>query len=390
MNDAPCLCLCCFWLTPSLLSSSQDADDDETSNRHIFDRGSSSTLVTPLSTVERRFAVDIMFGIIATILSQRCPVHNLYPLISFIAFNLDMEWEAKSAGDEDQVRRNNRHLASLEAVSVLFFLLHKYPVVPDLIESLTAILESGSGVASWMLCCMVNSFDDAIRGLGIKCLVAYLHATVSASAVSPGDTTALSTHDNDGASSSTKISKTMFGVISQSSNVLTSLLSGRDNVKVIYKLLWHLLKCHRERLGDDCYSALMYLLVDHGKSTVPNNATLGGFRLDIDGLDAQRSRLNVATTLSRQTIRNAYGVSTVLRLLRFLSNEQTERWLFDFLALILASPTSVTVVLSCDDWQPCLFQLVAKVRLMFARHILVKFSSILISFRPSINRWLKK
>ena len=259
---------------------------------------------------------------------------------------------------------------------------------------------------------MVNSFDDSIRGLGIKCLAAYLHATAS-TATSPIDVSispsSIDTTVSQKEVASTKISKTMkyvgtgFGVISHSANVLSSLLSDRINVKVIYKLLWHLLKCHRgkstnsfplplltfqvfqlitihlpkmsykflERLGDASTKALMYLLVDDGSTAsssvplqgiiVPNSTLLGGFRLYFEGLEDQLSKNDVATTLARQNIRNIYGVSTVLRLLRFLSNEQKERWLFDFLALILASPKSVNVILSCDDWQPCLFQLVAEV-----------------------------
>jgi hypothetical protein len=158
-----------------------------------------------------------------------------------------------------------------------------------------------------------------------------------------------------------------------SSNVLASLLSVRGNAKVIYKLLWHLLKCHRDRLGENSMQGLMYLLVDDSssdsvKSTLSladiiagSKSPLGGFYLDIERLDACQSKLNIAATLSRQTIRNGYGVSTILRLLRFLPNEQKERWLFDFLALMLASPDGATVVLSSDDWQPCLFQLVAEV-----------------------------
>ena len=50
-----------------------------------------------------------------------------------------------------------------------------------------------------------------------------------------------------------------------------------------------------------------------------------------------------------------------MRLLRFLSNDQKERWLFEILAFLLASPESVGILISCDDWQPVLFQLVAEV-----------------------------
>jgi hypothetical protein len=197
-----------------------------------------------------------------------------------------------------------------------------------------------------------------------------MHAAVAFSAGGARDTS-LTQQDGSTAKLSTTV-KYGLGVISHSSNVLASFLSGRDNVKVIYKLLWHLLKCHRERLGEKSNAGLMYLLVDDSTSSVKSSLSLadivvasktlpGGFAFDIQSLDACHPMLNLAATLSRQNIRNSYSVSTVLRLLRFLSNELKEKWLFDFLALMLASPNSVAVVLSCDDWQPCLFQLVAEV-----------------------------
>jgi hypothetical protein len=326
-----------------------------------------------------------MFGIVVTMLAKSCLVHDLLPLVTFLTHNLDEMWQEDNQNTKDasgdispdtntkldrSLNRSCRYLATLKAVYILFFLLQKSPSVPHLIESLTSILENGDGVASWMLCCMVNSFDDSIRGLGIMCLVAYMHAAVAFSAGGARDTS-LTQQDGSTAKLSTTV-KYGLGVISHSSNVLASFLSGRDNVKVIYKLLWHLLKCHRERLGEKSNAGLMYLLVDDSTSSVKSSLSLadivvasktlpGGFAFDIQSLDACHPMLNLAATLSRQNIRNSYSVSTVLRLLRFLSNELKEKWLFDFLALMLASPNSVAVVLSCDDWQPCLFQLVAEV-----------------------------
>ena len=152
----------------------------------------------------------------------------------------------------------------------------------------------------------------------------------------------------------------------QANNMLSNVRSGKLNIKIIYKLLWHLLKCHRERLGRNSYAALIYLIINDGSlpsSTipisdiiVPNSERLGGFRLILDELDIQSSKVD-----PRQSIRNKSGASTVLRLIRFLPNEQKERWLFDILAFLLASSLSVSIILSCDDWQPVLFQLVAEV-----------------------------
>lgn len=313
--------------------------------------------------------VDTLLGMIVIMLSQKATSTDLYPLLTFITHNLDLEWEAKnSAGVKGSVeqsdRRSGRYLTTVKAVSILFFLLQK-PSVPNLIDSLADIFSDGGGVAAWMLCCLVNSFDDTIRGLGIKCLAAYLRTTSS--------TVAANADLSSGSLSvppSQKLHKTMklgLEVISHSANnMLSSVLSGRVNIKIIYKLLWHLLKCHRERLGAQSYAALMYLIIDDASAIsssvplsdiiVPNNEVLGGFRLCLDELNIQSSKVE-----STRSITNKFGASTVLRLLRFLSNEQKERWLFDILAFLLASPKSVSIILSCDDWQPVLFQLVAEV-----------------------------
>ncbi len=317
-----------------------------------------------LSTAEEIFVVDVLLGMVAMMLTQRSPSQSLCPLLTFITYNLDLEWESASAGirnENDQIfRRSNRYLSTVKAVGILFFLLQKSPRVPLLMESLADIFDNGT--SSWIMCCLVNSFDDTVRGLGIKCLAAYLHqshpidnlvTTNGAMTVHPGE----------------KIHKTMklgMEVIHSANTMLSSVFSGRANVKVIYKLLWHLLKCHRERLGSASNSALMYLIMHDGSTVftlitlsdiiVPNSPNLGGFYLNMDQFVNQSSMVD-----SRQSIRNTYGVSTVLRLLKFLSNEHKERWLFDILAILLASPTSVDVLLSCDDWQPVLFHLVAEV-----------------------------
>jgi hypothetical protein len=307
-----------------------------------------------------------MLGMVAMMIAARSPPTSLNPLLTFITYNLDLEWESASAGfksdDDRPFRRSNRYLSTVKAVSILFFLLQKSPRVPSLVDSLADIFDNSA--SSWILCCLVNSFDDKVRGLGIKCLAAFLHSNLPTAGnidVSNGAMTV---------PSGKKIHKTMklgLEVISHSANnMLSSMLSGQVNIKVTYKLLWHLLKCHRERLGSSSNAALMYLIVDDGSASfssitlsdiiTPNTPILGGFCLSMDELVNQPTRVD-----SRQSIRNTYGVSMVLRLLKFLSNDQKERWLFDIIAFLLASPKSVDILLSCDDWQPVLFQLVAEV-----------------------------
>jgi hypothetical protein len=322
-------------------------------------------LKATLSTAEETFVVDVLLGMVAMMLTQRSPSQSLCPLLTFITYNLDLEWESASAGfksDNDQFfRRSNRYLSTVKAVCILFFILQKSPRVPLLIESLADIFDNGT--SSWILCCLVNSYDDSVRGLGIKCLAAYLQSDqpiIDNIVITNG---AMTVHPRK------KIHKTMklgLEVIHSANTMLSSVFSGRTNIKVIYKLLWHLLKCHRERLGSASNAALMYLIMHDGSTAftlitlsdiiVPNSSNLGGFCLNMDKLVNQSSMVD-----SRQSIRNTYGVSTVLRLLKFLSNDHKERWLFDLLAFLLASPKSVDVLLSCDDWQPVLFHLVAEV-----------------------------
>ena len=330
-----------------------------------------------LTSLERRIVVDFLLGMVATMLTNSCPANDLSPLVTFLTHNLDSIWQhdkqnTKNVPADNSDNRSkqpssscdygSRYFATLKAAHVLFFLLQKSPPIPHIIESLTSLLENANGVASWVLCSMVNQYDDNLRGLGIRCLVAYLHSTL--------DFTTGGSRDDGSTVKLSYAVKYGLGVISSSSNVLTSLLAGRGNVKVIYKLLFHLLKCHRERLGEHSNSGLMYLLVDDSSIDVKQYLSLsdlvvetkaGGIRLDIENLDISQSKLNIAATLSRQNIRNVYGVSALMRLMRFMSNEQKERWLFDLLALTLASSGSISVILSCEDWQPCLFQLVAEV-----------------------------
>ena len=306
-----------------------------------------------LSPADECFVVDVLLGMVVMMLSHKCPAEDLSCLITFITYNLDLEWESNAAeinyNKDRSDSRSGRYRSTVKAVSILFFLIQQTRV-PNLMNCLGDIFDDGNCVASWMLCCLVNSFDDKIRGLGIKCLAAYLRTTSSAGAFDASNRSGHSTK---------KLHDTL-------NTMLSSVLSGRVNTKITYKLLWHLLKCHRERLGSTSNAALLYLILDDESEVSSsfllsdiihhNNGKVGGFQLRVDCFDNQASKVD-----SQQSIRNSFGVSTVLRLLRFLSNDQKERWLFDILALLLGSPKSVSIVLSCDDWQPVLFQLVAEV-----------------------------
>jgi hypothetical protein len=60
------------------------------------------------------------------------------------------------------------------------------------------------------------------------------------------------------------------------------------------------------------------------------------------------------------TIRNSFGISTVMRLLRFLPDKFTDQWLSNLVLLSSESLSAVEALSLCPDWQPCLFQFVSE------------------------------
>ena len=116
-----------------------------------------------LTTAERRHLIDVIMGILLTVLSVEVKTSHLLPLIQFISFNLDMEWEANNPKDVKDVdvehtgnsseTRQHRFAASEKACSLLMLLLQTRPVVPGLYETLNQCV---GDTVSWLLCCMVN------------------------------------------------------------------------------------------------------------------------------------------------------------------------------------------------------------------------------------------
>eukprot|EP00978_Attheya_sp_CCMP212_P002152 scaffold4441_cov48-Attheya_sp.AAC.2 len=287
-------------------------------------------------------------------------------------------------------------MATYKACMGFLFLLQSRPLIPDLHASLEACLSNTNGVASWILCAMVNSFDDLIRSIGIRALTAFMDAATShdyTSSIAKTDSTdsradrgvtldslkitgQLQSAATNGAK--TKLTQTMqyvgtgLGVIGNSHTLSNMLISKKLNTKIIYKLLWHLLKCHRERLGSLSHASLVQLLVDDGpilSSTVNFSFLMNDIVIADDVLRTgyiingnwAKLPLTEVGLDQRQKLRNKYAVSTILRLLRFLPNDMKDRWLFDLLALIRMSPSSLSAVVSCHDWQPSLFHLISEI-----------------------------
>ncbi len=59
--------------------------------------GSDNLFLGPiLSTTDECFVVDVLLGMVAMMLSKKCPTEDLSWLITFITYNLDLEWESNS------------------------------------------------------------------------------------------------------------------------------------------------------------------------------------------------------------------------------------------------------------------------------------------------------
>ena len=63
---------------------------------------------------------------------------------------------------------------------------------------------------------------------------------------------------------------------------------------------------------------------------------------------------------SGKLLYNPLAIGTVLRLLRFLSDDRKDKWLSIFLNLTKSSRKCVSTLASLPEWQPCLFQLISE------------------------------
>ena len=350
-----------------------------------------------IDLIQRRHTVSVILGIYLVIICSRSTVELLSPFINFIAYNLDDEWEKASADGQSESKkkvpdlrvgsRRERYIASCKACAILLYLLQRRPPISGLHSSFEKYLHNANGITSFILCGMVNSFDDYIRSLGIRCLTKFLEcienshngidrAKFDKYSVDNEDKEIEVTHDQIVNSEST-LSKTMkyvgTGLRNMRANTTNTnnLFASKASVNIAHKLLWHLLKCHREGLNDFSHAALVDLLLDVGEETfasshsslslndvmTTDNVLQGGFQFKDDWA-------KYSTTLngieSSHNLRNIFAVGTILRLLRFLPNRMKERWLFDLLALIRVSPKSIENILLSKDWQPCLFHLLSE------------------------------
>ena len=338
----------------------------------------------PLSVIERQHVCDILLGMVFEILGSGTLPRDLSPFLNLLSFCLDSEWDESSQemGAKNQISRTGarleRYLVTVKGCAILVSLLQIKPTVPNLLESFAHCCGSVEGAAGWILCAIVNSFDDTIRSLGVRCIVAYMEKTAKTpdSPLSVGtvpEPEGNSSVPAEGSGTNRRIQSILAvgkGLAGMGPGVRSIVLPpSRLTARVTYKLLWHLLKGHRSRIGKNTYAALEYLVVANAGTSftskkflqetfvVPDNTLLGCYRIKIEYTD---QLLEAASIVPGSSLRGGLGISTAMRLLRYLSSDMKDQLLSDLLMLVKGDTASIVTLSSLPDWQPCLFQLISE------------------------------
>jgi len=343
-----------------------------------------------LTIGERRHAIDIVIGIVIATLTSEVSKEQLAPLLHFVSYSLDSEWDqATGQGEQDQknphvtasnANRNERNLTATKVCIALLYLLQKKPAIPSLNESLTSYFSSKDAVGSWVLCCLVNTFDDLTRSIGIRMLTSF--AVLSAH--DPSAST-MAENKNDGESDGNitgtlqpkestsagqakgTIEKMKMKAMSSGFISTSHVPPTQANVRVMMKLLWHLLKCHRDRLGEASHAAMVHLLVESpmADGTMQDDAVVPDTLFSPKAYRFHMGWLTHNQPLTPHlgndaSIRSDDAISTFFRLLRFLPSDMKAKWLFDILALVRVAPHTMIAFLGNNDWQPQMFHLLSE------------------------------
>jgi len=304
----------------------------------------------------------------------------------------EREWEAASnevnAGQPISLSggRELRHRFTLRSSALILFLIQSPQAPADFLPNLVHACGSVQACAAWILSALVNSYCDRIRAIGVRCFVAYLQITSSHPDApltlddrSGGDIP--NTKSSEGKTlqenTLTLISSVGHGLLN--SNVGKGLASigpgmrsnGTSSPKltprVAYKLLWHLLKSHRYRVGTWTQASLVGMVFDQ-RSLVwaIESPTFKDSLFTTDTVFQGAATLNwtwVSSLLQDNTVsldahtKGELGMNTIVRLLRFLPADCIENWLVILAQQAARSEAIVDMLSSTADWQPCLFQL---------------------------------
>ena len=347
---------------------------------------------TPLTSREQRHVRRIVLGMMFEVLASRTLPRDLGPLLRFISNTSETNGQTSVSAVEEP---SLRHQVQLEACTILVLLLQISPSVSGLMESFAHCCGSVQAGIGWILSVMIKPPDEKLVALGIRCVFAYLRCATK------GDDHPISLHSSsshpplqqqDDAVPTTAAEAASKKTVALASSTVASFAKGlaaigpggrasmvlfpsKLTARVVYKLLWHLLKGHRFILGPEVRSALLYCMSDapdaHPESMLSSVHLLGKLVIHGGAEKAETSgcwfsyddatiMLQKSGSIVGRSLQNRVVIATVLRLLRYLPAETTHQWLIDLVALVRASRKSISLISSLDDWQSCMFHLASK------------------------------
>lgn len=329
---------------------------------------------------QQKCSAPIILGILFTVMQSGTSPANFSPFLNFLSVKLGV------LGSNSNGSHSSGREILIGACTVLVFLLQLRPVVPNLFASFAHCCGSVQDGAAWILCAMVNVEDDEIRALGIRAISAYLEITSSG----PDATLALgNAADQNGEpieqtnSSAEPTSHTLRSSTRLSQRIAEGLaamgpgaraiglMQAKLTARVVYKLLWHFLKCHRYEISSFTYNALLFVITEDEMATFKSLSTYeslkftliaetdtvqSGFTLN---LEWARKTFSSSGSMSNLTFRNSLATLSVLRLLRYLNDEQKDKWLEDMISLSALNRKNVSFLVGLSDWEPSIFQLIS-------------------------------
>lgn len=200
----------------------------------------------------------------------------------------------------------------------------------------------------------MNSHCDEVRGIGLQCFNQFLRVSRK-----HGELFNTLKGPNMKPKCASKWDKLAFvsqvgrgiATLAPSSGLAAMTSSMITTQRVSYKLLWHLLKVHRYRIGT-CTDAG---LIDMAFDSEPISWSLRGE----SPMEKHMSFEQLSATITRSTelfgLFDKFGISTLLRLLRFLPDDHFDTWVSRLLAITQEDFEARETLAFSSDWQPCVF-----------------------------------
>jgi len=350
--------------------------------------------LTSLPTADERWHVcDILFAILFHVLLVGSTIDELAHINDTLSHYLESEWQAVSqdlSADSQNLKRsgprNDRYQFSIRACSLYLLFLEAKPAPSAFLRNITSVCGSAQGCAAWILCTMVNSYCDRIRGIGVRCIAAYLEFTgrhpdtpLALADAPAADDEITKPPDSRSIQENTMTLISNVGQGFMNTNVAKGLAaigptmrskiqtSAKLTSRVSYKLLWHLLKSHKYRIDTWTQAALVAMVFERKSySSLFSTSFLKENFVAGDKLFNECSTINwvwFQSTLQdasvplESSIRGELGLNTLMRLMRFLPNRFIDQWLSNLVRVSTGSTAVIQDLSLTADWQPCTFQL---------------------------------